>query len=267
VWGSINAGKLKGPGRMTWTDGSRYQGEFSDSTLHGKGEYVWPSGDVYRGEWRAGERHGTGTCVSAHPEMVRDGALKALGLPSARCMRYHGEREANIICGRGVQELFSTPDASDSGLLQKFDGRFVKGYPVRGSLQTHGMCGVETFESVCYDGATRIGGFPTWYWTEGASAGGTNLVVLPSTGEEFASVSSRFNESMLALTGGAKINCIQRVENHEMRALYDLQSRVMENKVTAPPRSMTWDCKSMEGWAFHAQVRPRLFVSFKYLYQ
>ena len=166
---SIDGVKLKGPGRMTWADSSRYEAEFSDSTLHGKGEYVWPSGDVYRGECRAGKRHGTGTYVSTNPEMVRDGALKALGLPSARCMRYHGEREANIICGRGVQELFSTPDvpSSDSGLLQKFDDLFAKGYPVSGSLQTHGIFGVEAFESVCYDGATSTGDFPTWYWTEG----------------------------------------------------------------------------------------------------
>jgi len=99
---SIDGVKLKGPGRMTWADSSRYEAEFSDSTLHGKGEYVWPSGDVYRGECRAGKRHGTGTYVSTNPEMVRDGALKALGLPSARCMRYHGEWEANIMCGREV---------------------------------------------------------------------------------------------------------------------------------------------------------------------
>ena len=32
-----------------------------------------------------------------------------------------------------------------------------------------------------------------------------------------------------------------------MRALYDLQRRVLEKKVTAPPRSMTWDCKVFEG--------------------
>ena len=157
--------------------------------------------------------------------------------------------------GRGVQELFSTPDASGSGLLRKFDGLFANGYPVSGSLQTHGESGVEAFESVCYDGATSIGEFPTWYWAAGDSTGGTNLVVLPPTGEEFASVSSRFHESMLALAGGPKIHCIQRVENHEMRALYDLQRRVLEKKVTAPPRSMTWDCKRLEGWAFHAPVR------------
>jgi len=258
VSGSIDRGLLQGPGRLTWEDGSRYEGEFSRSTLHGNGEYVWPSGDVYRGEWRDGKRNGTGTYVSSgnsHSSLVRQDALKALGLPSARCMRYCGEWEGDVMVGRGVQELFSTPDASGSGLLRKFDGLFANGYPVSGSLQTHGESGVEAFESVCYDGATSIGEFPTWYWAAGDSTGGTNLVVLPPTGEEFASVSSRFHESMLALAGGPKIHCIQRVENHEMRALYDLQRRVLEKKVTAPPRSMTWDCKRLEGWAFHAPVR------------
>ena len=45
--GSIDRGLLQGPGRLTWEDGSRYEGEFSSSTLHGNGEYVWPSGDVF----------------------------------------------------------------------------------------------------------------------------------------------------------------------------------------------------------------------------
>jgi hypothetical protein len=46
--------------------------------------------------------------------------------------------------------------------------------------------------------------------------------------------------------------CIQRVQNDEMRLIYDLQRRALEKKVTAPPRSREWNAQTMERWAFHA---------------
>ena len=67
-------------------------------------------------------------------------------------------------------------------------------------------------------------------------------------------MSSRFFHSMKAVRG-VKIDSVQRVENNDMRAIYDLQRRVLEKKVTAPPRSRTWNPATMERWAFHTPVR------------
>ncbi len=114
-----------------------------------------------------------------------------------------------------------------------------------------------TESQVHFDGATLAGNFATWYWT-GSDAGeqrGSSLVELSVDGEEHASVSSRFFHSMKAV-GGIKIDSIQRVQNNDMRVIYDLQRRVIEKKVTAPPRSRPWNPATMERWAFHAPVRP-----------
>lgn len=252
VCASILRGKFYGSARATFPNGECYEGSLRDSQVHGKGDYFWPNGDTYRGEWSAGKRCGMGTFVTKTSEspLLCSPALQELGLPAPRCYRYRGEWKDDLKEGKGIAELFSTPDPCDSGLLRKFEGLFAKNYPASGCLQTHCECGVETFPSVSYDGATSVGDFATWYWQGGSSSGGTDLLVLSSSGEEFASIASRMRKSMPL----ADIHCIQRVQNHDMRALYDLQRRVLENKVTAPPRRLHWQCKRFEGWAFHAPV-------------
>ena len=53
-------GCVRGEGAMTFPDGGKYVGQFSDERPSGKGTYTCPSGTVYTGEFFAGFRHGTG---------------------------------------------------------------------------------------------------------------------------------------------------------------------------------------------------------------
>jgi hypothetical protein len=105
---------------------------------------------------------------------------------------------------------------------------------------------------VQFDGHTPAGGFAVWYWSGDALSESrkTSLVDLHCGGEEFQAALAQFSDS--ALMSSLTIKSIQRVQNDERRLVYDLQRRVLEKKVTAPPRSMRWNPRTMERWAFHA---------------
>jgi len=53
-------GKLHGQGIKTFSDGTRYEGEFRGGYPHGRGIVTFPNGTRYEGEWRDGDRHGQG---------------------------------------------------------------------------------------------------------------------------------------------------------------------------------------------------------------
>ena len=59
-----------GQGTETWSNGTKYVGEFKNGKLHGQGTITWVSGDKYVGEHKDGERHGQGTYTGA------DGTIK-----------------------------------------------------------------------------------------------------------------------------------------------------------------------------------------------
>ena len=126
----------------------------------------------------------------------------------------------------------------------------------------------ETFDQVHFDGATCAGSFATWYWApaeaaagapegpEPAQSRGGALEALAEHGEERAAVASRFLASMRAVRG-VRIDAVQRVRNNDLRAIFELQRRALQRKVTAPPRSLPWNPRTMEAWAFHAPGRSR----------
>ena len=47
-------------GTYTWSDGSKYIGEWKHDDLHGQGTFIWSDGDKYVGEWKDGKRNGQG---------------------------------------------------------------------------------------------------------------------------------------------------------------------------------------------------------------
>ena len=107
------------------------------------------------------------------------------------------------------------------------------------------------FEKVQFDGETPVGHFATWYWnaSENSEERGTTLLNLERSGEEFRAMERLFFYSMKS---DSQIGSIKRVQNNEMRLIYELQRRSLQKKVTGPPRSMSWNTKTMERWAFHA---------------
>ena len=52
-------------GTYTYADGSTYVGEWKDGKGHGQGTSTWASGNKYVGEWKDGEQHGQGTLTFA----------------------------------------------------------------------------------------------------------------------------------------------------------------------------------------------------------
>ena len=48
------AGKISGEGRVTYPDGSVYEGQFREDLAHGKGTITMPEGFTYTGQWAGG---------------------------------------------------------------------------------------------------------------------------------------------------------------------------------------------------------------------
>jgi len=48
-------------GRMWWSDGKVYEGDFHNNRKHGDGTLEWPDGRMYSGQWHHGLQHGTAT--------------------------------------------------------------------------------------------------------------------------------------------------------------------------------------------------------------
>jgi len=42
---------MHGKGKLSWVDGSLYEGEWKNDMSNGKGRLIHSDGDVYEGEW------------------------------------------------------------------------------------------------------------------------------------------------------------------------------------------------------------------------
>jgi hypothetical protein len=181
-------------------------------------------------------------------------------------MVYEGEWENDLMHGNGLIKYYGQPEERRSvgedtekgegaggkhgRVLRTFRGQFEKGFPVQGELKTE----TEYFASVQYDRFTLPLNFATWYWIpdENSNATGTRLVQLEATSEEFKAVLHECRKSMPTLHPSDVVS-IERVQNNDLRSMYNLQLRNIEKKVTKPPRSWQWT-NTMEGWGFHAPV-------------
>lgn len=56
-----NQFKIEGKGKLTFADGSVYEGDFSDGKMHGKGRYQWANtGHWFEGEYTRNFKDGPG---------------------------------------------------------------------------------------------------------------------------------------------------------------------------------------------------------------
>lgn len=59
--GTMVGGKFHGKGRLTYTDGAVYEGDFVSGIRTGKGVFIWAEdGQRYEGDFVNGKRHGYG---------------------------------------------------------------------------------------------------------------------------------------------------------------------------------------------------------------
>lgn len=58
-----SAGRRSGIGRLLWTDGSYYEGEFEAGHMSGKGRLLQDLVGIYDGEWRKSRANGKGRLV------------------------------------------------------------------------------------------------------------------------------------------------------------------------------------------------------------
>jgi hypothetical protein len=90
TWGTYEGdvddeGNRMGKGKMTYDDGSYYDGGFVNDKFHGdSGVYHWFDGDEYKGSFKDGERHGVGIFRTTDGVMIYSiydaGAAKGSGV-------------------------------------------------------------------------------------------------------------------------------------------------------------------------------------------
>ena len=61
--GDFVGGRLHGKGTYRWANGNTYEGDWVNSSMSGKGTYTWSSGEIYEGDWVDGHRTGKGKFI------------------------------------------------------------------------------------------------------------------------------------------------------------------------------------------------------------
>ena len=67
--GEFRAGNKEGRGTYQYGNGDMYEGEWKAEKQEGRGTFRWANGNVYEGEWKAGIKHGHGTTRSANGDV------------------------------------------------------------------------------------------------------------------------------------------------------------------------------------------------------
>jgi hypothetical protein len=99
-------GQLEGHGRMIWSNGARYEGDFLAGLFHGNGRLTYPHLSIYEGDFAKGYMHGQGTMVyedgSRYEGAFMSGLFHGHGkLIQADGSVYEGSFDHNKISGMG----------------------------------------------------------------------------------------------------------------------------------------------------------------------
>lgn len=74
--GDWTDGEMNGKGDFYWPDGSYYIGEYQNGRKHGVGEFKFPSGKIYKGQWADGKQNGKGKLTDKDWSILKDGEWK-----------------------------------------------------------------------------------------------------------------------------------------------------------------------------------------------
>ena len=118
--GTMQDGIRAGKGKLTWADGSFYEGEFANGLRHGFGLYQLAppvratktvsgvSARSYEGEWSNGQKHGRGKEIWPDGDTIvgqfRQGHAHGMCTMVTRSGRYEGMFSEGVRCGKGTFE-------------------------------------------------------------------------------------------------------------------------------------------------------------------
>lgn len=86
VWGWLGCLIFCATDCGTWVLPERYEGDLNSAGCrHGMGKLYYSNGDIYTGEWKEGQRHGEGSHVYA-----------------LTMKKYEGQWSGDVWCGRGT---------------------------------------------------------------------------------------------------------------------------------------------------------------------
>ena len=99
--------KPHGQGRVVWSNGATYTGQFSEGKYNGLGVYVWPSGKKFVGRWEHGVKNGHGLYTwpngKKYDGEYKNGLKDGYGrMTWPDGSNYCGSFSRNKRCGRGV---------------------------------------------------------------------------------------------------------------------------------------------------------------------
>ncbi len=107
--GKLEENIRTGPGKLTWSDGSSYVGDFLNGMREGEGTYITEHGKhTYKGGWKQSQKHGKGVESWANGETYigeyRLGKFHGKGVYASRRGRYEGMWTNGLKDGKGRME-------------------------------------------------------------------------------------------------------------------------------------------------------------------
>ena len=114
-----NQQQIHGKGKLTFPDGSTYEGEFDEGFMHGSGIRTFPDGSSYTGEFYRDFMHGNG--VYTVPETAIDPENDDPSIPYIK--NYAGNFAADTRSGRGRMLLSDGTNYEGEFLLNKMHGK------------------------------------------------------------------------------------------------------------------------------------------------
>jgi len=117
-------GGIRKQGKITWKDGSSYEGFFENDKFNGKGKYNWGNQKQYEGEWKDGKMNGKGKLIYSDGSYYEGDFIN--GKKSGQG-KYVWEKDKYYIGG------WKDDKQNGKGIYNKF-GKEVKGFWSDGHL-------------------------------------------------------------------------------------------------------------------------------------
>ena len=162
-----------GRGKLTWRDGSSYEGQLKDGRMHGEGVLSSPSGYRYEGQFKDGFKNGPGTLVDG--DRRYEGQWKADKRHGQGTRQLHGGRSYEGQWKAGLEDGKGAFTFADGGRYEgqlkgaRHEGRgtytFASGNRYTGEWSDHLAGGVGKFKFA--DGTAWAGS-----WAAGEPVGG-----------------------------------------------------------------------------------------------